>query len=71
MEPVIAGSIPVRHPLEDAAKRLATSLENWGTGNCKGSIPSSSVYPPEAEKRGTVLITQREKGQYLPGGFNF
>ena len=30
-------------PLEDAAKWLATGLENQGTGNCKGSIPSSSV----------------------------
>ncbi|MCP2729786.1 hypothetical protein [Limnofasciculus baicalensis] len=53
---------------EDAAKWIATSLESWGTGNsCKGSsegaasltIPSSSFSPPEAEKRGTVLITQR------------
>jgi hypothetical protein len=39
---------------------MATGLENQGTGNCKGSIPSSSVFhPPEAEKRGTVLITRQ------------
>jgi hypothetical protein len=25
----------------------------------RGSIPPSSTHPPEAEKRGTVLITQR------------
>ena len=42
MELVIAGSIPVMHPSEDTAKLLATGLENQGTGNCKGSIPSSS-----------------------------
>lgn len=30
--------------MEDAAKWLATCLENKGTGNtCKGSIPSSSL----------------------------
>ncbi|HEY9692802.1 MAG TPA: hypothetical protein V6D15_11380 [Oculatellaceae cyanobacterium] len=45
---------------KDAAKGMATGLENQGTGNCKGSIPSSSVFhPPEAEKRGTVLITRQ------------
>lgn len=31
-------------PLEDAAKWLATGLENQGTGNCRGSIPPSSVF---------------------------
>ena len=30
--------------MEDAAKWLATGLENQGTGNCKGSIPSSSFF---------------------------
>ena len=34
----------------------------------RGSIPPSSSHPPEAKKRGTVLITRGQKGQYLPGG---
>lgn len=55
--------------MEDAAEWTATGLENQGMGNCRGSIPPSSSFPPEAEKRGAVLITQRQEGQYLPGGF--
>lgn len=45
--------------MEDAAEWTATGLENQGMGNCRGSIPPSSAYPPEAEKRGAVLIRQR------------
>lgn len=55
--------------MEDAAEWMATGLENQSTANCRGSIPPSSSFPPEAEKRGAVLITQTEEGQYLPGGF--
>ena len=36
---------------EDAAKWLATSLENWGTVNCKGSIPSSSFLLPTGSRK--------------------
>ncbi|MDZ8258735.1 hypothetical protein [Nostoc sp. ChiQUE01b] len=51
--------------MEDAAEWTATGLENQGMGNCRGTlrdlatIPPSSTYPPEAEKRGAVLITQK------------
>ena len=51
MEPVIAGSIPVRHPLEDAAEWPATGLENQGiANNYRGSIPPSSFdhWEPES-----------------------
>ncbi|MEH1907574.1 hypothetical protein [Nostoc sp.] len=45
--------------MEDAAEWTATKLEPWSTANCRGSIPPSSSYPPEAEKQGAVLITQK------------
>ncbi len=43
MEPVLAGSSPVRHPsMEDAAKWTATGLENQGMGNCRGTLREAS-----------------------------
>ena len=43
--------------LEGAAEWTATGLENQGGLTPRGSIPPPSS-PPEAGKRGTVLITQ-------------
>ncbi len=51
MEPVIAGSSPVRRPsMEDAAEWTATGLENQGMGNCRGSIPPSSSFSTWSRK---------------------
>ena len=52
MEPVIAGSSPVRHPyMEDTAKWMATGLENQGWVTPGGSIPLSSLSTESREAR--------------------
>ena len=37
--------------LEDAAEWPATGLENQGTGNCKGSTPSSSSFHQKSKSK--------------------
>ncbi len=68
-ETSVSGFKPRRSTqLEGAAEWSATGLENQGVVELQGFDSSTFLQPPEAEKRGAVLITQRQQGQYLPGG---
>lgn len=47
--PVIAGSTPVRHPRKMPLNGRQLQIEHQGRVTPRGSIPPSSLHPPEAE----------------------